>query len=95
MAPEARIEGGQRRKSTVAKLAGKFRRGSAISPETEQLDASGGGRKSSAAFLDRRRSSIASSSSSGPVKLGLPLRVTKSGSEKPKDEDESSQPSVP
>lgn len=93
MAPEARTQE-TRRKSTISKLAGKFRRGSAISQELEQLETCSNGRKGSVVSTDQRRSSVASSSSAGP-KLRLSLRLKKSRGEEPKEDIEDNQPPVP
>jgi len=95
MDTEFRPDASQRRKSAVARLAEKFRRGSAISQEIEQLDGSSDGRRGSAASIQQRSSSIASSSSDNQARGILPLRGMRTWAEKTREDGESSQSSVP
>lgn len=96
MDTESRPDGGRRRRSAVARLAGRFRRGSAISQEIGLLDASSDGRRASTASIQQRNSSIASSSSDHQAKAILPLRLApRTRTEKTKEDVESSQPSAP
>lgn len=90
MDTESRPDVSQRRKSAVARLQEKFRRGSAISQEIEQLDGSNDGRRGSVSSIQQRKSSIASSS-----RVILPLKGMRTWAEKTREDGQSSQPSVP
>ena len=86
---------GQRRKSVVARFAGRFRGGSATSADIEPLDAKRDGRNGSAASIRPRNSSVASSTSDRQGKIMLPLTLARTRVEESKEDVEASRLSVP